>query len=137
MAIAVPRLYTKRDKVPQSTGSGTRRVGVVSKRQLWGQDDIFCVLIFFLLSDSFLTECSKHTYYYYVHTHNTYDTYSIYLWCGTHMLVWVIICIAFSVLFPVLILVLTLGTSPVLQPNDPLWSNMWGKEEGGRERKRR
>ena len=47
------------------------------------------------------------------------------------MLVWVIICIAFSVLFPVLILVLTLGTSLVLQPNDPLWSNMWGKEEGG------
>ena len=47
------------------------------------------------------------------------------------MLVWVIICFAFSVLFPVLILVLTLRTSPVLQPNDPLWSNMWGKEERG------
>ena len=84
-----------------------------------------------LLPDSFLTECSKHTYCYYVHTHKTYDTYtySIYFWCGTHMLVWVIICFAFSVLFPVLTLVLTLGTSPVLQPNDPLWSNMWGKEE--------
>jgi len=92
--------------------------------------EVYVGMYFFLLPDSFLTECSKHTYCYYVHTHNTYDTYSIYFWCGTHMLVWVIICFAFSVLFPVLILVLTLGTSPVLQPNDPLWSNMWGREEG-------
>ena len=46
-------------------------------------------------------------------------------------------CFAFSVLFPVLARVLVLGTSPVLQPNDPLWSSMWGREEGGRERKRR
>ena len=31
-----------------------------------------------------------------------------------------------SVLFPVLVRVLVLGTSPVLQPNDPLWSSTWG-----------
>ena len=53
------------------------------------------------------------------------------------MVVWVIICFAFTVLFPVLVRVLVLGTSPVLQRNDPLWSTMWGREEGGRERKRR
>ena len=31
-----------------------------------------------------------------------YDTYSTYFWCGTHMLVWVIICFAFSVLLPLI-----------------------------------
>ena len=67
-----------------------------------------------------------------------YDTYSTYFWCGTHMLVWVIIRFAFSVLFAVLIRVLVLGTSPVPQPNDPLWSSMWGEKRGNeRERKRR
>ena len=77
-----------------------------------------------------------------MHTDTTYmhsvcDRYSTYFWCGTHMLVWVIVCFAFSVLLPVLVRVLVLGSSPVLQPNDPLWSSMWGKEERGRERKMR
>ena len=48
-----------------------------------------------------------------------------------------IMCFAFSVLVPVLGRVLVLGTSPVLQPNDPLMPSMWGREEGGRERKMR
>ena len=57
--------------------------------------------------------------------------------CGTHMLLGIIVCFAFSVLFPVLVRALVLGTFPALQRNDPLWSGMWGGEEGGRERKRR
>ena len=48
MAIAVPLLYAERDKVPQSTGSGARREGVVSKKQLWGQDDDFLFSLFFV-----------------------------------------------------------------------------------------
>jgi len=39
-------------------------------------------------------------------------------WCGTHMLVWVIICFLFSVCLPILIRVLTSGTSPVLWQSD-------------------
>ena len=52
-------------------------------------------------------------------------------------MVWVIIWFAFLVPPPVRVLVLALGTSPVLQLNDPLWSSLWGREEGGRERKRK
>ena len=41
------------------------------------------------------------------------------------MPVWVIMRFAFLVHFPVLVRVLVLGTSPVLQPNGPLWSSVW------------
>ena len=37
--------------------------------------------------------------------------------------------------FPVLVRVLALGTSLVIQPNEPLWSSMWGEKRGD-ERKR-
>ena len=56
-----------------------------------------------------------HTDTRYIHSVRMYDTYNTYFWCGTHMLVWFIICFAFSVLFTVLVRVLVLGTSPVLQ----------------------
>ena len=68
---------------------------------------------------------------------HAWDTCGAYLWWGAHMRVWVIIWFAFSVLIPVLVRLLVLGTYPVLQPNDQLWSSMWVREKGGRERKRR
>jgi len=49
------------------------------------------------------------------------------------MLVWAIVCFVVSVLWPLLILVLTLGTCLVLQSNDLTRLNMRGTEEWGGE----
>ena len=52
------------------------------------------------------------------------------------VIIWVIIILGFA-LSVLVYVVLVLGTSPVLQPNDPLWFSMWGGEERWPERSKR